>query len=72
MRQWQISTVSENKERLIKAAIESCIWAIITRSVFLVNVENITPVLLNVELEARAVKICSDGWDLAQVLAVSN
>lgn len=37
MRQWRISTVSENKERLIKAAIENGIWAIITRSVFLVN-----------------------------------
>lgn len=63
MHQWQISTVSKNKERAIKV-IENCMWNIITPSVFLVNVENITPTLLSVGLEVKGAKICSDSGEI--------
>lgn len=65
MRQWRITAVGENKEHLIKAEIENCIWNTATQSVLLVNMESITPVLLNVGLqEVEAAKICSDKGEI--------
>lgn len=58
----QFLSISENKEHLIKAEIENRVWNTATHSVFLVNMENITPMLLNVGLqEVEAVMICSDN-----------
>lgn len=62
MGQWRIS---ENKEHLIKAEIENGTWNTATHSVHLVNMENITPVLLNMGLqEVEAAKICSDKGEI--------
>lgn len=61
MGQWRIS---ENKEHLIKAEIENGTWNT-AHSVHLVNMENITPVLLNMGLqEVEAAKICSDKGEI--------